>query len=217
MKAATARKLRPESSTLLASLKRHNPAKVRAYTSDDDVRDIAVPTRRRRWSQVIEAIEACAWSRVEMLDKSGAALGYVENTAPARELVDIGPALSASDAGELRLAERIVSMVTRAQRETMTFRDAEMTALLAAQGAVVREVVDGMRSLTVMYREQVAASADLATTRATAAAAAIAPDGGQLKELMEALPVLLQLLPVLRSTLGPGQSTPPPSNHRKGD
>lgn len=190
---------------LLASLKRHSPHRVRAYAGDDDARDIAVPQRRKKWTQVIEAIEARSWSRVELLDKSGAVLGYVDNVEPARELEDI--AATSGTGGQLQLAERIVAMVMRGQRDAMSFRDAEVTALLKAQGDVVREMTAGMRALTAMYQEQVAVAEHAAELRATAAA------GGdsQVKELLEALPTILQALPLLRGMLAGGAPATRPS------
>jgi hypothetical protein len=191
---------------LLASLKRHNPTKVRAYAGDDDARDIAVPTRRRRWSQVIEAIEARAWSRVELLDKSGAVLGYVENTEPARELQELASGLPA----HMSEARAIAMLVQQGQRETMQWRDAEVTALMQAQGSVMREMALAFQSLALLYREQVVAASEVATMRATAAAG---EGGGQLKELLDAAPTLLQMIPLLKGLLGSGD--PPratPSN-----
>lgn len=178
---------------LLASLKRHNPSKVRAYAGDDDHRDIAVPARRRKWGQVIEAIEAVAWTRVELLDKSGAVLGYVENTEPAAELQDL-----AVSSGAIPQAQQIVAMCLKAQRDAMHFRDAEVSALLKAQGDVVREMTAGMRALTAMYQEQVQAAERVAELRTVAAQG---PEKGQVQELMEAMPLILQALPVLRSLI----------------
>ena len=155
---------------LLSSLKRQNPARVRAYAGDDDARDIAVPTRRRRWSAVIEAIEARTWTRVELLDKSGAVLGYVDNIEPAREIEDLGGDTRAS---KLRSeSEWIVTLVVKAQRE---------------------------------------AQAEVATLQAIAKQG---PERGQVGELLEALPVIMQSLPMLRALLG-GQSSeqsPKPKN-----
>ena len=195
---------------LLASLKRHNPSKVRAYAADDDHRDIAVPTRRKKWAQVVETINALSWVRVEMLDKSGAVLGYVENTDPPAGLEDLGS--HGGSGHELRLAERICSLVLKGQRDAMTFRDAEVSNLLKAQGEVVREMTAGMRALTAMYQEQVVASEQLAETRA---AAAVQPDPGQLKEFMDALPALMQLLPLLRG-LASGEAPRTVNGHNKG-
>ena len=138
---------------LLETLKRHNPAKVIAYAGDDDARAISVPTRRRKWAQVIEAINARSWSRVELLDRAGAVLAYVENSEPARELEPLETATGTG--AQIQLAERIVTMVARGQREVMSFRDAELSALLAAQGSVVREMAGAMSSLSALYREQV--------------------------------------------------------------
>lgn len=197
------------SDELLATLKRHNPAKVRAYAGDDDARDIAVPTRRRRWAQVIEAIQARAWSRVELLDKSGAVLGYVDNREPARELETLDAV--GGQGGQLLLAERITALVLRGQRDAMSYRDAELTALLQAQGAVVREMADGMRALSSLYREQVQTAEQTAELRATALAqqqASESADGDQLKQLVEALPVILQALPLLRGLLSAGDAAP---------
>jgi hypothetical protein len=189
---------------LLATLRRFEPFKVRAYNGDDDARDIAVPQRRKRWNQVIEAIEAKPWTRVELLDKSGAVLGYADNEGPARDVEDLGPSF-AGIGGQLCLAERISALVVKAQREAMAFRDAEVTALLKAQGDVVREMAAATRSLAEVYREQTVAAEDAAEARA---AAQLAVNGGsQLKELMEALPVLMQALPLLRNMLTAGPAT----------
>lgn len=184
------------SERLLASLKRHCPAKVRAYAGDDDARDIAVPQRRKRWNQVIEAIEARSWTRVEMLDKSGAVLGYVDNVEPARDVED----LSAGPVGKVRSeAEWIVNLVVRAQKEAMAYRDSEVSNLLSAQGAVVREMAAGMRELAAIYREQREAATEVASMQA----AAEAGNAGQLKELLEAAPAILQAIPMLRSLMSP--------------
>ncbi len=185
---------------LLSTLRAHCPSKVRAYAGDDDARDIAVPTRRKKWAQVIAAVEARAWSRVELLDKSGAVLAYVENEAPARELQDLGSGVT----GPVAEAHRIVELVIKAQRETMTFRDAEVTALLQAQGSVVREMVMGMQALTAMYREQVSAAGEVAALQATAEAGG----GGQLRELVEAAPTLLQMIPMLKGLLSGPETAP---------
>jgi hypothetical protein len=190
---------------LLATLKRHNPSKVRAYAGDDDHRDIAVPTRRKRWSQVIEAIEARSWTRVELLDKSGAVLAYVDNTSPAGEVEDIGEGKASKTRAE---SEWIVNLVVKAQREAMAFRDSEVQALLRAQGDVVREMSRAMQDLSGIYSEQRKAAVETAEIRAAATAG-----GSEWKELLEAAPQLLQMLPLLRGLLASGgPQQPKPKN-----
>lgn len=182
--------------TLTATLRRHNPSKVRAY-SGDEFRDIAVPTRRRKWAQVVAAIEALSWSRVELLDKAGAVIAYVDNTGPAGDLEDVGERAASS----ITQAERIVALVLKGQRETMTFRDSEVTQLLKAQGDVMREMVSGMRALTQIYQAQVEAASEVAALQATAAAG----EGGSVKELIDAAPQIIAALPAIKSLLSGGK------------
>lgn len=195
-----------QSNALLETLKRHNPARVIAYAGDDDARAISVPTRRKKWAQVIEAINARSWSRVELCDKAGAVLAYVENAEPARELEPLDAATGTG--AQIQLAERIVTMVARGQREVMSFRDAELSALLAAQGSVVREMAGAMSSLSALYREQVQTAETTGELRATALAHAASSGDDQIRQLIEALPVLIQALPLLRGLLSSGPTPP---------
>lgn len=187
---------------LLATLKRHVPSKVRAYAGDDDHRDIAVPTRRKRWNQVIEAIEARSWTRVELMDKSGAVIAYVDNLGPATDIEDLATGAMSKTRSE---SEWIVNLVVRAQREAMAFRDSEVQSLLRAQGDVVRELSRAMQDLSGIYSEQRKAAVETAEIRASAA------QGGEWKELLDAAPQLLQMLPYLRQLMG-GQSESKPKN-----
>lgn len=192
---------------LLASLRNHAPHTVRAYTSDDDFRNIAVPQRRKRWAQVIEAIEARAWSRVELLDKSGGVLGYVENAEPATTVEELPPGPASKMRHE---CEWIVALVVKAQRDAMQFRDDEVKSLLSAQGDVVREMVVGMQALSSIYREQRDAASEVAAMQATAAAGS--GDGAfNMKELVDAAPAILQALPMLRALLTGGNGNAPPN------
>lgn len=199
---------------LLPILKRY-PAvtSIRAYAGDDDAREIAVPTRRRKWAQVIAAVESAPWSRLELLDAKGRIVAAVDNEAVDAELAP-APALSGpAVSGSFLEAERIVGLVLRAQDMALKARDAEHTALLRAQGDVVREMVAGMRELAGLHREQLAAAHELADTRVETVAAQVeaasrVDDSGDLKQFMEAMPVILQALPMLRSMLGSGTPAP---------
>jgi len=171
---------------LLSSLKRHAPSKVRVVCGDD-TREIAVPQRRRKWSSVISAIEARPWAQCELLDKSGAVLGYIENDAAPAELEELG--------GGAGRDERIAAILLRVMREAWSFRNEETAHLMQAQGAVVRELTSAMNGLAKLYQAQVEAATDVASLQAQA------ENGGQLKELLEAAPQILQILPHLRKML----------------
>ncbi len=193
---------------LLSTLRKLQPAKLKAYTSDDDVRDVAIPGGRKKWSQVIAALSARSWAYVVLLDKSGAELGTVTNTDPATEVEDLAPGGRATK--ELQHAERIVELVLKSNREVLSWRDSETKALLAAQGAVVGEMTKGMKALSEVWADQAEVAADVASNAAEAAAG-----GGQLQQLIEAAPVILQLLPTLKAMLaGPAEASPP-NGHSK--
>ncbi len=189
---------------LLATLKRHNPFKVRVFNGEDDAREVAVPTRRKRWSSVIEAVDARAWTRCVLLDKSGAELAHVENEGQARELEELGTSF-AGVGGQLMLGERIAMLAIKSMRDALAFRDQETVALLKAQGEVVREMSQGVRALAEVYREQNEAYADAADARVQAASEA---QSGDMKQLLEALPQLLQLLPIVKALVAGEQTKP---------
>lgn len=198
---------------LLSTLKRHNPARVRV-THGEDVREIAVPTRRRKWGTVIAAIEGRAWSSCELLDKSGGVLAYVENDSLAGELSDLGETYEGTR-GELRLGERIAALAIRSMRDAISFRDRETAQLLQAQGAVVREMAEGVRAIADVYREQMQVRQESAETATEAAVAAATANGSQVKELLEAMPLILQAVPMLRGLLASGAPASAPNGARK--
>lgn len=198
---------------LLAKLKRLNPARVRVCNGDDDVRDIAVPTRRKKWGQVIETIEGRAWSRVELLNKSGEVLGYHDNTEPATELESLdGDTRTAKTRSDM---EWMANVIIKAQREVLTFRDSELQGCVKAMGDVVREMGTAVHSLGSVYQLQVAATKETEAVKVAAAATA-AGQGDSFKELMEALPQIMQALPMLRALLqgatGRADNTAKPKN-----
>jgi hypothetical protein len=94
--------------------------------------------------------------------------------------------------------ERMLAIVLKAQREALAFRDAEVQGLLRAQGDVVKELTQGMRALSGLYQEQVGAARELAELQAEAKHV---PEGGDMAQLLEALPTIMQALPALRALL----------------
>lgn len=185
--------------TLLASLRRHNPARVRAYAGDDDARDIAVPTKRKKWQQVIEAIEARSWSRVELLDKSGAVLGYVENTSMPGDVEDLEPGKVSKTRSDV---EWIVNLVVRAQREAVALARERDNDAQRAMVDTLREVMTAQRDINALQREARDAAAEVAALQAAA------DNGGNMKELLEAAPQILSMLPMLKQLYSGGAAKP---------
>lgn len=177
-------------SDLLGKLRKLNPFKVIVYNGDES-RVVAVPQRRRRWPQVLEAIESSPWSRVVLQNKSGEDLGYVDGEAvPEEESV----AVARSGGGATAEAIAIVELVLKGQRAAMEYRDKELTTLLRAQGEVVRELTSGMRALQEIYRAQVDAAMEVSAMQTEAAMG-----GGDMQKLLEAAPALIPVIPHLRS------------------
>jgi hypothetical protein len=167
---------------LLVKLRQLAPHKVRVYDNSDDHRDVAVPQRRKRWSQVIETIEGKPWVRVELLDKSGAVLGYVENDGEAKELESLASGGSARD-------RWFLEMMLKAQDTALKWRNKEHADLLTGMRDLLEVNTHATRELVEIFRVQRDVSADVAAMQA---AAANGGDMDQIIKLIEASPQLMQ-------------------------
>ena len=208
---------------LLSTLRAVRPSRLRVYgENDDEPREIAVPERRRRWPQVIATINAFPWDKVEMLDKGKAVLGYVDNAPddlPVPDLKDLATSAAAKPgASQFELALGVAELLLRAQTAALEARDKETRAMFTAQREVMEAMTSGMRSLTELYQEQIAEAREQAEARieqqqelaeaAAEAAEANAAEraqqqddgaGGELREFMQAWPMIQQLLPMLKN------------------
>lgn len=198
---------------LLAKLRSLAPVRVRAYDAEDNPRDIAVPTRRKRWSQVVATIESRPWVRIELLDKSGAVLGYVENDGPAEEIEDIGTGPAGSQIVQCRW---FLEMMIKSQTAALSFRDKEHTALLQGMVNLLQVSAEQTRELVVFMRMQ----RDAAVETMAARAAAAAKNGDewdleQVAEIIKASPKLIQgLAPLfmgLKAAVSPQRPSSPPN------
>jgi hypothetical protein len=199
---------------LLIHLRRIAPHKVRVYDSSDEYRDVAVPTRRRKWAQVIATIEARPWVRCELLDKSGAALGYVENNGPPGELED----LSGSQTPRAAEQRWLLELMIKAQTVALTFRDKEHASILQGMRDMMQVQTDAMRETIGLMREQ---RDIVAETAALKAAAEKGDDLDQIVKLIEASPKLMQVVgPLVMALRAPKKiaatATKPPASGANG-
>ncbi len=194
---------------LLAALKRDKPSRVVVYVGDKE-REVAVRGGRNAASQTLRAIEALgAWSRVELLDRKAALLGTVENTDPAGELQELG-----APTGMNAQLERLLALFMKYSREALAFRDAEVRTVMQAQAEVLREQSAAVKALTSLYQQQLATAHETAEMRLEAAVAAAGSEGNW-QQLVEAIPTIVQALPMLRGLLAGGAPTPPTNGARK--
>lgn len=169
------------------------PAKVRAFDSSGEAREIGVPERRRKWAAVIEAVQAMPWVKLELLDKKGAVLGYIEHPDADDDQGDERGAVD--DSREARM----LGLMLEAQRVVLSSRTKEHQELLVAMTEVLRAQAQAARELTAIYQAQVQSAMSVAQMRAELQQS----DGldafiKALPELTEHGPKLAGLLSVLR-------------------
>lgn len=181
---------------LVTKLRQLAPHVVKAYDGSDECRTIAVPQRRKRWNSVIESIEARPWVRVELVDKHGAVLGYVENDGVAGELETVG---HDGDRGNRERA--LLEMMLKAQKTALEYRDKEHTTLLQGMSEMIRANTQAMNQLTQIYQVQVQVAAEVAAAQATAAATG---DAEQWIKLLENPQIAAMLGPIVGRLLQSG-------------
>jgi hypothetical protein len=187
----------PVRGKLLQALRRLAPHTVRVYDSSDEHRDIAVPTRRKRWTQVIETIEARPWLRCELRAKGGAVLGYVEQREEP-EGDDLLPNVPIPEhAQHMRW---YLDLMLRAQTMALQMVGKEHAAMFGAMQGILEVQTQATREIVELMRQQRDAAAELATIRATANA----DDGlDQILKILEASPKLMQQFgPLLAGLMG---------------
>lgn len=111
---------------LLAKLLATRPVVVKAYSNDEDFREIPVPERRRKWKAIVAIVEARPWVRVEMLDKRGGILGYLDNDDV--DEVEVLPAAITKEAEAnpaFSLALAVNELMLRSQNAALEARDKE--------------------------------------------------------------------------------------------
>jgi hypothetical protein len=186
---------------LLTKLRQIAPHKVRVYDNSDEHRDVAVPNRRKRWSQVVETIEARPWVRCELMNKTGEVLGYIDNDGEAKELEELGSGGPSGTASQRWFLE----MMLRSQETALKWRSKEHSELLTGMRDLLEVNTHATRELIEIFRVQRDVSSDVAAMRA---AAENGGDIDQIVKLLEASPALLQILGPLIMSLRGKQAAP---------
>lgn len=206
------------SDRLIGKLRQLAPAKVRVVNASDEAYDVAVPNRRKRWSQVTETIESRPWVRAELMDKYGAVLGFVENDGAAGEIEELGATAAGGKMGDMRIG---LELMLRSQHTALSFRDKEHTALLGAMRDMLQLNMEMLRETMVLLREQRDIAAETAAMRASAIPTK--EDGIDVEEIVKLLkaspkalaeiaPMVAPLLMALRGGSGPIVARPAPSS-----
>lgn len=195
---------------LLATLRKLAPARVRAIDAQDATRDVAVPSGRKRWSAVAATVEARPWVRLELLDKHGAILGYVENETAPDELEDIG----VTQAAQMANPRWFLELMIKAQTAALSFRDKEHATLLQSVNSLLETHMHTLRDMMDIMRAQRVEAEELAAIRA---AAAQGSDMDDVMKLLEASPKLMQAIgPLLMAFRAAPKLTPAPAPPKNG-
>lgn len=196
-----------------AAARRHGDAvyHVRVFQNDDAIRDLPVLRKKKRWDAVRLVLDKLAWTSIEMLDKGKGTLARIDNEGPAEHVEDITGAQATRE-------DRLLNLLLRAQREALTFRDAETTAALKANVDVMREMSTSVATLAGLYRETIATVQEraMALVELQPPQLPLPPgeDGLVSSKLIEELvPKLMPFLPsILAKVLGGAPPPAPPPN-----
>lgn len=210
--------------TLLAALRAHGPETVRCYTGTE-YRDVAVLSagkKRRRWVNVIEAVESFPWTRLELLDKAGRVLAALESDSADGPATDLEELTAPGMTGPVSEARAIVGLSQIAVRDAMSHRSEEFSSLLRAQTEVMQTCMGMMREMVAFSSHRVTQERELATVQAERAAtlariaeAAKESEDG-LEGFLKQLPELMKLLPMLKALTSSGTPKPKSTNGVNG-
>lgn len=128
------RKVAPSGTVLLA-----------VQLRDGETRELRVPDRRKRWTQIIKAMALLDWVRIEVfqiLGKRRELAGVVESeTAPADEIEDLVPSKSSE----------LLSILIKAQDMALSRYERIVGSVLDRQVALVDTVIRSVNATADIY------------------------------------------------------------------
>lgn len=168
---------------LEAALKQSPAAhKVAVYLGEELVRQVPLPTGRKRVARAIDVVEKLTWSRCEVLDKQGGVLAVADNDAPAGDPEDLTGKEAARE-------ERVLRLMLQAQREVLTYRLKESEALASTMTACMNMMTSAIRTLATVYKEQVDVAAEVGAASAATAQKTEKTEEEELDSVMKQLVV----------------------------
>lgn len=191
---------------LTARLRSLAPAEVRVYAdgSDTPTRVVGVPHGRKRWSHVVEMIEARPWVRVEFVDQKGRLLGELalergQDEAPEQGAKVIVPR-----------EERLLDLMIKAQQAATK----DMAAMLSHVGEVVRIQAEGARAMQDQFLATMQMMQEREAIIRRTLTAPPPADGGDaepgMMDMIKAAPQVMQMIAML------GAGKPPSSGGGNG-
>lgn len=199
-----------DTENLRAALAKHGPARVKLYRGEDALREIPVPTGKKRWAAVLAVASKLDWSRAELVDRTGGLLCVVD-----AQTQDPGVALDVHDLNGREA--QLLGILIKAQQSALANRAAETQMALNACTSAVRMLTDAVGALANVQRMTLDVQAQAYQAQIAAAVATTTPEGeapppgselisGQL--LQQMAPFIMQRLFGPPPIAAPAQSTP---------
>lgn len=193
-----------DTENLRAALAKHGPSRVKLYKGEDALREIPVPTGKKRWAAVLAVASKLDWTRAELVDRTGGLLCVVDAHQDAAGV--------SVDVGELNGREaQLLGILIKAQQSALANRAQETQMALNACTSAVRMLTDAVGALANVQRMTLDVQAQ--AFQAQIAAASIPAADGEApapgSELISGQ-LLQQLAPfIMQRLLGPPQIAAP--------
>jgi hypothetical protein len=130
------------------------------YAGEEILKQVTVKTRGKRWEPIVAIASRLSWTHAELLDRSGAAISLVENSAPAGELAELGAKSSP--------VVDMVRLVISAQTAALANRDKETTAAMTACTDAVKLLSEAVGTMSKIYQAAIRTALETGSVAAAA-------------------------------------------------
>jgi hypothetical protein len=187
----------------ISKVKAWQPSALRVTLIDGEVKDVAVPIRKRKWQAIRSVLEGLDWVKFEALDKKGQIVGVYE----APEAKQVAAVTEEDDAGDVAedaffvAVRRQTSLMLRAQDVALKRQSETQGQLLDQAVALLKVLTERTINLEKMYASNLTLVQELSM-------------GGPEEEPMQSDALLKALAPAMAKRLiGAGNKRP---SNKKG-